>query len=49
MRSRLSLALLLLTGCSAYRLGGPPAPFKTIEVVAVRNATSRTEIGRAHV
>jgi len=47
MRSRLSLALLLLTGCSAYRLGGPPAPFRTIEVVAVHNATSRTGVHAA--
>lgn len=47
MRGRLSLLLVLLTGCSAYRLGGPPPPFKTIEVVAVRNSTSRTGVHAA--
>lgn len=41
------LLLALLAGCSGYQLGGPPPPFRTIEVVAVRNATSRTGVHAA--
>jgi hypothetical protein len=42
MRSALAvLALGLLAGCSAYRLGGPAPAFNRLEIGAVRNATSR--------
>ena len=37
-----ALALGLLAGCSAYRLGGPPPAFSRIEIAPVRNATSRS-------
>lgn len=35
------MALCLLTGCSAYRLGGPRPAFTAIEVAPVRNSTNR--------
>lgn len=35
------LAAALLTGCSAYQLGGPKPAFNRIEVLPVRNATAR--------
>lgn len=35
------LALCLLTGCSAYRLGGPKPAFTTLEIAPVRNTTNR--------
>jgi hypothetical protein len=35
------LALCLLTGCSAYRLGGPKPAFTTLDIAPVRNTTNR--------
>jgi hypothetical protein len=35
-------AAALLAGCSAYRLGGPQAAFRNVEIAPVRNATART-------
>ena len=35
-------AAAVLTGCSAYHLGGPKLAFRTIEVAPIRNSTSRT-------
>ena len=42
MKRLLILFVALLTGCSAYRLGGPKTAFHHIEVAPIRNSTSRT-------
>lgn len=43
MKALLSVGLLaLLTGCSAYQLGGPKPAFSRIEVAPIRNSTNRT-------
>ncbi|MGA0132808.1 MAG: hypothetical protein ACO3ND_00410 [Opitutales bacterium] len=47
MRVGLTAALVLLAGCANYRIGGPPPPFRTIEVAPVRNATSLTGVHAA--
>ena len=35
------LVLCLLSGCSAYRLGGPKPDFTTLDIAPVRNTTNR--------
>jgi hypothetical protein len=47
MRALPLLLLALLPGCSAYRAGGPPPPFRAIEVVSVKNSTARTGVHAA--
>lgn len=40
-RGLIAMGTLLLAGCSAYQLGGPPAAFTRIEVAPIRNSTVR--------
>ncbi|MEY3529478.1 MAG: hypothetical protein RLZ70_546, partial [Verrucomicrobiota bacterium] len=41
MRLLALFATVVLTGCSAYQLGGPKPAFARIEVLPIRNATAR--------
>ncbi len=47
MRLGLTALLALLAGCSAYKAGGPPPPFRSVDIAPVRNSTSRTGVHAA--